>query len=169
MEEVWKDIIEYIGLYMVSSYGRIKSLTRKWRPREKILKSSKDGSGHSCVCLYKNNVCEKIRIHRLVLEAFVGSCPVGKEGCHNDGNGENNFVKNLRWDTRYGNMQDKKKHGTEPSHEGFKNPNVKLNSWIIRIIKQLLKQKNLFQKEIAQIFDISVPTVSNISRGISWR
>lgn len=51
-------------------------------------------------------------MHRLVLEAFVGPCPIGMEACHNDGDTSNNQVDNLRWDTRSSNHMDKEKHGT---------------------------------------------------------
>ena len=36
-------------------------------------------------------------VHRLVLEAFVGPCPVGFECDHKDRNRSNNHIENLRW------------------------------------------------------------------------
>ena len=45
--EEWKDIAEYEGLYMVSSYGRIKSLPRKRKKRATIIKPSFSKSGYS--------------------------------------------------------------------------------------------------------------------------
>ena len=39
MEEVWKDIKGYEGLYKVSTYGRVKSLSKSGNGyKEKILK-----------------------------------------------------------------------------------------------------------------------------------
>ncbi len=52
------------------------------------------------------------RVHSIVLEAFVGSCPKGKQGCHNDGIKYHNWISNLRWDTPKKNAADKVKHGT---------------------------------------------------------
>jgi hypothetical protein len=52
------------------------------------------------------------RVHRLVLEAFVGPCPEGMVGCHNDGDPLNNRLDNLRWDTPSNNERDKWVHGT---------------------------------------------------------
>lgn len=52
------------------------------------------------------------QLHRLILEAFVGPCPDGMEGCHNDGDPENNAISNLRWDTPFNNTADKNRHGT---------------------------------------------------------
>jgi len=53
------------------------------------------------------------RVNRLVLEAFVGPCPTGKECCHDDGNRGNNALGNLRWGTKLDNSADRKRHGTD--------------------------------------------------------
>ncbi len=53
-------------------------------------------------------------VHQLVLETFVGPAPDGMEGCHNDGNNQNNHICNLRWDTHGSNMCDRRRHGTDP-------------------------------------------------------
>jgi hypothetical protein len=52
------------------------------------------------------------KVHLLVLEAFVGPCPPGMEGCHDDGDAANNKLSNLRWDTHKNNIEDQVKHGT---------------------------------------------------------
>jgi hypothetical protein len=52
------------------------------------------------------------RIHRLVLQAFVGPCPAGQECCHGDGDPSNNVLSNLRWGTRSDNRRDSVGHGT---------------------------------------------------------
>ncbi|MGH8035083.1 MAG: HNH endonuclease signature motif containing protein, partial [Lysobacterales bacterium] len=53
------------------------------------------------------------KVHRLVLEAFVGPCPDGMVGCHNDGDTRNNRLSNRRWDTPGSNNRDKQVHGTD--------------------------------------------------------
>lgn len=58
MEEIWKDINGYEGLYMISSYGRVKSVDkydrfgRFWKG--KILKNNKQSNGYFSVGLSKN-------------------------------------------------------------------------------------------------------------------
>ena len=56
-------------------------------------------------------------VAHLVLTAFVGPRPPGKECCHNDGNKLNNAVENLRWDTRSENVRDIVRHGNHPQAE----------------------------------------------------
>lgn len=63
------------------------------------------------VCLYRtteDGVREKWRngIYILVLNAFLGPCPSGMEGCHKDSNPENNHIDNLRWGTPASNKLD---------------------------------------------------------------
>lgn len=64
MEEIWKDIKGYEGLYKVSNLGNIKSLRRKTISRngktiynktenERILKTSSDNKGYVVVSLSK--------------------------------------------------------------------------------------------------------------------
>jgi len=106
--------------------------------------------------------------HRLVLETFTGPCPSGMEGCHNDGNPKNLFRENLRWDTHKNNSKDMSKHGTQFYAIGSKSGRSKLNNWKVRIIKRLLEDKFLTPKEIAAIFNISLPTISNIKCKKRW-
>jgi hypothetical protein len=52
-------------------------------------------------------------VHRLVLEAFVGPCPIGMQCRHfPDPNPANCNLKNLQWGTPMENTEDKRVHGT---------------------------------------------------------
>lgn len=53
-------------------------------------------------------------VHRLMLEAFVGPCPPGLEGCHRNDVSTDNRIENLRWDTRSANMLDVVVNGNHP-------------------------------------------------------
>lgn len=80
MTEIWKDVLDYEGLYQVSDLGRVKSLAKKWvagngTVREKpetIFKLNKNISGYYSVSLRKNNKMSTNTVHRLVYEAFNG-------------------------------------------------------------------------------------------------
>lgn len=60
--EIWKDLTGYIGIYQISSNGRIKSLPRKIvrkngqvaKVKETILKPGTDRYGYSFVVLCKD-------------------------------------------------------------------------------------------------------------------
>ncbi len=113
MEEIWKPINGYQGLYAVSNQGRVKSLDRKVSVRNgfsrvypgRIL-SPDVCRGYRRVTLRKNNKNVHISVHRLVCEAFHGPCPPGKECMHLNGDRGDNRAKNLKWGAHAENMKD---------------------------------------------------------------
>lgn len=94
MEEIWKDIKGYEGLYQVSNLGRVRSLKYG---KERVLKTQLDKDGYECLMLYKNGKHKTCRIHRLVAEAFIPN-PDGLP-CINHINEckQSNVVTNLEW------------------------------------------------------------------------
>lgn len=100
--EKWKDIKGYEGYYQISSYGRVKSLSRKLKnkwgyftSKEKILKLSVDKQGYNWVKLCKNNLEKSFLVHRLVTKAFLGDSKLVVN--HKDFNKSNNNLKNLEY------------------------------------------------------------------------
>ncbi len=51
------------------------------------------------------------KVHRLVLEAFVGPRPPGTQCCHKNGDSRNNSLENIRWGTPLENSADRERHG----------------------------------------------------------
>jgi hypothetical protein len=108
MQEIWKDIKGYEGLYQVSNLGRIKSNTR-YGTKGGVLKLRLDKDGYFQTALYKNNKVKYYRTHRLVAEAFIpnpNNYPIIN---HKDENRSNNLTNNLEWCTykynsNYGNV-----------------------------------------------------------------
>jgi len=171
IEEIWKDIAGYVGLYMISNWGRVKSLNFNRTRKEQILKLHQINKyGYLQVALYKNNKPKRFLIHKLVLETFIGPCHFGKEGCHNDGNPSNNFVGNLRWDTRKRNMNDQIKHGTKFNKaRGSKQHLAKVNDNKVMEIRRLWQEGNLTQEEIANIYGIKKLSVWRIVNYQTWK
>lgn len=98
MEE-WKDIKGYEGLYQVSTLGRVRSLPRKYSPRERYLRPGIGTNGYLRVVLSKNGiVCDK-DIHRLVAQAFIPNPDNMPFVNHKDEVKIHNQVENLEWCT----------------------------------------------------------------------
>ena len=105
MEEIWKDIKDYEGLYQVSSFGRVRSLDREvvyrndriYNCKGRVLKPSLDDSGYLRVNLCENGKRITKRIHQLVAIAFLKHIPCGLKLVvnHIDNNPLNNNVENL--------------------------------------------------------------------------
>jgi hypothetical protein len=119
--EEWRPVVGYEGLYEVSSEGRVRSLDRitggkrRRRIRGQMLTPTPHPDGRRvAVSLCKDGIQRAPAVHRLVAAAFLGPRPVGLDICHGDGNGFNNAVANLRYDTRSANLLDSVRHGTHP-------------------------------------------------------
>ena len=97
MEEIWKDIEGYEGLYQVSNIGRVKSLRKNI-----ILKSKIERNGYERVNLSVNNIHKDYSIHRMVANAFISNPDNLPQVNHKDENKTNNCVENLEWcDCKY--------------------------------------------------------------------
>ena len=103
MEEIWKDIEDYEGIYQVSNLGRVKRVTT-----DRILKGIKDRGGYLRITLSKNGVKSNHKIHRLVAQAFIPNPENKPQVNHIDENKTNNLVSNIEWMTAKENLN----HGT---------------------------------------------------------
>lgn len=76
--EVWKPVVGYEGLYEVSNFGEVRSVTRmvnihhkaKRIVRGRVLRHN-FSSGYDMAALSKNSVRIPFCVHRLMMEAFV--------------------------------------------------------------------------------------------------
>lgn len=99
MEEIWKDIQGYEGLYQVSNLGRVKSLNYNRSGKERILKYGTNTQGYLNVCLCVNKQRKMFAVHRLVAETFIANINNLPQVNHIDENKHNNCVSNLEWCT----------------------------------------------------------------------
>ena len=91
IQEEWRPVSEYIGLYEVSNSGRVRSM---WYGKVRILKLQKV-KGELRVTLGKDGKNKRFFVHRLVWEAFNGTIPEGMQVNHIDERPWNNAVWNL--------------------------------------------------------------------------
>jgi hypothetical protein len=104
--EIWKDVLGYEGRYMVSSFGRVKSLQRvavsnfekaKRLMSEKLI-SSLGSRGYKTVCLTSKEGGERVfKVHRLVCNAFIENKYKKPMINHINGIKTDNRVENLEW------------------------------------------------------------------------
>lgn len=150
--------------YEITEDGRVWS-----NAADRFLNPQKNGGGYFFVRLCKNKQCYSKLVSRLVLETFVGPCPVGMMCCHYNDIKIDNRLINLRWDTCSNNHKDAFRNG-KYNHEGENHPQAKLNNLQVRIIKHLLKYpKEFTQREISRLFKISQPIISYIKKGKRWK
>lgn len=105
--EIWRDIEGFIGWYQISTFGRVKTLSRKisnwskFRISEEKIKVGnlrKDGYIATTFCVDCKITMKKF--HRLVGEAFLYNPENKIDINHLDGVRHNNMLNNLEWATR---------------------------------------------------------------------
>lgn len=96
MEEIWKTVKDYEGLYEVSNLGRVKSLKRKWCKGQILKGSPIPNPKISYLGVSLSNIERLTKyIHILVYEAFVGQIPKGYDVHHKNHNPLDNRLENL--------------------------------------------------------------------------
>lgn len=126
--EIWKDVPSYEGLYQVSNYGRVKSLSRKAYnhfTKERIMTQVTTKKGYKQVRLHNGKKSQGFRVHRLVANTFISNSDNKPQVNHIDGNKQNNCVDNLEWVTPKQNMRHAVDNGLLRDVSGNHNPNCK--------------------------------------------
>ena len=105
LNEIWKSVKGYEGLYEISNYGRVKSLNyRRWGIPQILKLHAKQGN-YVKVGLCKNGKRKYYRVHRLVAIAFLPQPQEGQTQVeHLNCDTRDNRVQNLRWSSPQGNM-----------------------------------------------------------------
>lgn len=100
--EKWKPIKGYEKYYLISNFGRVKSLCNKSLifKREKILKQSAQPTGYLFVSLFdRKGNHQLINTHRLVGVAFINNSQNKPEVNHKHGIKIDNRAHQLEWNT----------------------------------------------------------------------
>lgn len=166
---IWKTIPSYPN-YEASEDGQVRSKDRIVKTssgqyrlyKSRIISpSSANQYGHQ-----KGMVAGKPRyFHRLVAEAFLGTCPDDCVVAHCDGNPKNNSASNLRYATPVENNSDKNLHGT--LLRGENHPGAKLSADQVSYARRAISM-GFTQSDIASALNVSRATISAIATGRSW-
>ena len=171
MQEVWKDIVGYEGLYQVSNLGNVKRLSgyrgngKQYFVKEHVRKQFANKDGYLRIVLSKNNKTKKFMVHRLVAEAFIPNPMNLPQVNHIDENMQNNCSINLEWVTQKENSN----HGTR--NERISNARKNMPKG-----KNDYKRKPVYCFELDKVFDgidiaakelgLTATNISNVCRGV---
>jgi hypothetical protein len=175
--EVWRPVRgdggKWIGLYEVSSLGRVRSLdrviqremgttTRKGR----VLKPTVHPGGYLVVGLTKDGHGSQRLVHRLVAYSFHGDPPGEEyEAAHEDGDRLNPRLDNVSWKTKAENAADKRRHGT--NNEGSTNARANLTTEaVLEIVRRVRAGES--QLEVSDGMGVPAVTVNHIMCGRTW-
>lgn len=159
MEEIWKDVVGYAGLYQVSNLGNVKS-------KRGLLKPQPRQHGYLAVWLYGHGNSAKHKgkqfaVHRLVAEAFIPNPNAYSEVNHKDERKTNNCADNLEWMSH----QQNSAFGTRGKRIGKANTNGKKSKPIAQYTRdgELLRVFPSLQEATRNGFNAS--NICNCAKG----
>jgi hypothetical protein len=121
------------------------------------MKTPPTKAGYPVVNLCHDGKQVTVYIHVLVLNTFIGECPLGMECRHLDGNPMNNQLDNLQWGTSKENGEDRVEHGTSnkgkriPTWDNRVSPRANLT---LKVLEELKRQHGSWVK-VSKIVDMS--------------
>ena len=105
-QELWRNVVGYEGLYMVSNLGNVMSLPRRANhiggsrlSEGRMLRPSMVHNGYQIVTLCKDGTRTSRLVHRLVAEAFIPNPDNLPQVNHKNFDRVCNTVDNLEWCT----------------------------------------------------------------------
>ena len=158
MNEIWKDIKNYEGIFQVSNLGRVKSLPREifksdgkvMKIKGKIRKLHETEDGYFRVRLVYNNTGKSFLVHRLVASAFIPNPDNKTDVNHKDENKQNNEATNLEWST----------HKENCDHSSWYYENMKKSNYVkVMVIKDSGEELNFDSiLEMSKTLEVAIPT-----------
>lgn len=161
MNELWRNIDGYKGMYQVSSLGRVRSYKSK---KEWILKPGKNNSGYLYVNLCQDGKYKSMSVHRLVATYFLGKSSLVVN--HKDGDKLNNILGNLEWISDSDNRKHAKENGLLAS--GERNGMHKLTRQEVELIRTKYKEGKKL-RFLSREFGVSRQVITKIIKFINWK
>lgn len=179
MEEVWKDVVGYVGYYQISNLGNIRSLDRYVNARNngvricygKLLKTHLNKDGYVKIQLGKNKEIKKITysIHRLVAIAFIPNTNNYPQINHKNGVKTENYPNNLEWCNAVMNCQHARDSGLSKPLYGKNNKNSKLTEKDVLEIRNLYSSGKYTQRKLAKMFNVAKNNIWCILKRETWK
>lgn len=163
MQETWKDITGYEGMYRISNFGRVCSLRRK---NPLTMKTFINNSGYECVIFRVNGRSKTHTVHRLVAREFCEGYSEDLVVNHKDANKLNNHFTNLEWVTQKENIHDMIKRGTHSVKEAHAVAHKKRRRPVIQYSKEGKELRRFpSAREASKFVNIHENCVSRVCRG----
>lgn len=172
----WRPVKDFEGYYEVSNTGLVRSVDREikhsrgsgtFTKKGKVLKPASDKNGYLLISLSRNSKQIKVRIHRLVAQAFIENVNNLPLVNHKDGVKSNNSIINLEWCDHSQNAIHAKDLGLTKII-GEENPSSKLSKQDVLNIRHMYFM-GYKSRHLQYLYDISSATVWDICNFRTWR
>jgi hypothetical protein len=132
----------------------------------KRLVTRRDHGGYMRAVAWYGAIPRLILVHRAVLGAFVGPCPVGMEARHLNGEGADNRLINLTWGTKKENASDRKSHGGYS--RGTECPSARLTEDQVLSIRRRYAAGESTMLGMAREYGVAHATVAKVVHRKTW-
>ena len=157
--EIYSNVLGFEG-YWINKKGEMIG-----RKGKKIYHRIIDKKGYEKIILRSKQKTKMLPIHRLVALAFIPNPENKPQVNHIDCNKLNNSVENLEWVTNQENHNHKMENGLNVNKALEEHSQAKLTNEQALYIKKS-KEKN---SVLAKRFEVSLSTIGNIKKGLSWK
>lgn len=147
--------------------GRAGTIARPDGPWRRMKTNRNTTNGYVRVTLRRDRRSVTMKVHKIVLDAFCGPRPNGREALHRDGTRWNCALSNLRWGTKSENQQDSVRHGTRVDNRGERSGNAKLSEDNVRSIRAL-RAAGMTYQDIADRFGVCISQTYRIVKAQRW-
>lgn len=174
-EEIWKDIKGFENRYQISSFGNVKSLSKRkgwgkgYMTKEHLMKPKISNNKYLQIGLRGINNKKWFLIHKLVIETFIGIRPKGMYIDHKDGIKHNNNVFNLEYVSPSENRMRAISMGLIINPRGEGNIKAKLTEEKVLEMRRLFSSGGYTKAELGRMFGVSDGMACDIINKKFWK
>lgn len=175
--EEWRDVVDFKGLYAVSSFGRLKTYQKRiwsggqvgWYVRkEKILCQLVNRYGYLKVTLQVDKVRTDTQAHILVAKAFIPNPKNKPQVNHKKGNKKDNRYWELEWNTAKENSNHAIQIGIDSVVGEHNGRCILTEHQVLEIRSKYVKQKCTYKK-LAKEYNVYITTIGKIIKRELWK
>lgn len=176
-KEIWKDVVDYEGVYQVSSLGVIRSVDRIYsaacgkvvNKKGRTIKSHPEHRGYMQITLCLNGTRKTMKVHRIVLEAFTDVSSRKETVNHKNGIKSDNRLVNLEWNTLSENVRHAFNTGLNIAARGENNSRAKLKESDVIDIKRNCTLTPFDLNKFATKYSITKQAIRLIVQDKNWK
>ena len=169
MDEIWKPVVGYEGIYEVSDQGNTQRIFGGRGARLGRAQKHANVKGYRTAALRKDGQLRHRYVHQLVLESFVGPKSEGTEPNHKNGDKADNRLANLEWVTRKANIRHSFEMLNHQNAQGEDHHAAKLTEENVHDIRELYATGQYSQPQLGKRFGVSHVCIGGIVRGKEWK